>query len=89
VLDNHLNAVVIFVELSKAYDVVNHQILLDKLESCGVRGLLKSWFKSHLVNHIQFVEIAKIGSNNSLHKYSSLYRETSYRVAQGSILGPI
>jgi len=45
VLDNHLNAVVIFLDLSKAHDVLNHQILLVKLEICGVRGVLKSWFK--------------------------------------------
>jgi len=89
VLDNHLNAVVIFMELSKAYDVVNHQIVLVKLEICGVRGLLISWFKSQMVNVIQFVEIAKIGSNNTLHRYSSLYRETTYGVAQSPILGTI
>ena len=50
---------------------------------------LKSWFKSHLVNRIQFFEITKIGSNNTLHRYSSLYIETMYRVAQVSILGPV
>ena len=50
---------------------------------------MKSWFKSHLVNPIQFVEIAKFGSNNTLHIYSSLYIETMYRVAQVSILGPV
>jgi len=89
VLDNHLNAVRIFLELSKAYDVLNHQILLDKLEIYGVRGVLKSWFKSYTSNRIQFVEIAKIGNNNTLHRYSSLYSETIYRVLQGLILGPI
>jgi len=89
VLHNHLNAVGIFLDLSKAYDVLNHQILLDKLEIYGVRRVLKSWFKSYLSNRIQFVEIAKIGNNNTLHRYSSLYRETTYRVLQGSILGPI
>lgn len=68
-LDNHLNAVVIFLDLSKAYDVINHQILLVKLKIYGVRGVVKSWFKSDLVNRIQFVEIAKIGSNNILHRY--------------------
>ena len=70
-LDNHLNAVVILQELSKAHDVINHQILLFKLEICGVRVVLKSWFKSHLINRFQFVGIAKIGSNSTLHRYSS------------------
>ena len=50
---------------------------------------MKSCFKSHLVNRIQFVEIAKFGSNNTLHRYSSMYIETMYRVAQVSILGPV
>jgi hypothetical protein len=88
VLVNHLNAAVIFLDLSKSHDVLNHQILLLKLESCGVIGVLKSWLKSDLVNLIHFVEIAEIGSNNTLHRYSSLYRETTYRIGQGSILGP-
>jgi len=89
VLDNHLNAAVIFHGLSKAHDVLNHQNLLFKLEICGVSGVLKSWFKSHLINLIQFVEIAKIGSNNTMHRYSSLYIETTYVVAQVSVLEPI
>jgi len=46
---------------------------------------MKSLFKCHLVNCIQFVEIAKISSNNTLHRCSSLYIETMYRVAQVSI----
>jgi hypothetical protein len=50
--------------------------------------VLKSWFKSDLVNCIHFIEIAGIGSNNILHRYSSFYRETTYRIGQGSILGP-
>jgi len=89
VLDNHLNAVVIFQDLSKARVIPNHQILLFKLEICAVRVVLKSWFKSHLINHNQTVEIAKIGNNNTMHTYSSLYRQTIYGVAHGSILGPI
>jgi len=78
VLDSHLNAAVIFLELSKSYDFLNHQILLHKYEICAVSGVLKSWFKSHLSNCIQFVETAKSGSNNTLH--FSLYIETNYRV---------
>jgi len=89
VLDNHLNAAVIFQELSKDNVTLNHQILLFKLEICGVSDVLKYWFKSHLINHNQFVEIIKVGSNNTMHRFSSLYRETTYRVAKGSILKPI
>jgi hypothetical protein len=87
--DNHWNAAGIFLDLSEAYNILNHQILLEKLEIYGVRKVLKSWFKSCLSNHIQFVEITKIGSNNTLHRYSSLYKETNYGVPQHSILGPI
>jgi hypothetical protein len=51
--------------------------------------VLKCWFQSCLVNGIEFVEIPKICSNNTLHRYSSLYIEATYGVAHGSLLGPI
>jgi hypothetical protein len=89
VLDNHFNATGIFLDLSKAYGVLNHQILIDRLEIYGVRIVLKSWIKSYSANRIQFAEIAKIGNNNTLHRYSALYTDTTYGVPQGSILGPI
>jgi len=50
VLDNHLNAVGILLHLAEAYDVLNHQILLKKLEIYSVREVLKLWFKSYLSN---------------------------------------
>ena len=43
-LDKHLHAVGIFLELSKAYDVINHNRLLDKLDSYGIRGFVNRWF---------------------------------------------
>ena len=47
----------IFFDLSKAYDVLDHKILLFKLSTYGVRGLVNQWFTSYLSNRKQYVEI--------------------------------
>ena len=47
----------IFFDLSKAYDVLDHKILLSKLNTYGIRGLVNQWFKSYLCNRKQHVEI--------------------------------
>jgi hypothetical protein len=46
-LENKLHVIGIFLDLTKAYDVLNHQMLLDKLESYGIRGIANQWFQSH------------------------------------------
>jgi hypothetical protein len=56
-LDKQQRVVGIFLDISKAYDVINHNRLLDKLDSYGIRGLGKKWFQSYLTNRTQFVEI--------------------------------
>ena len=88
-LDNNLHAVGIFLDFTKAYDVINHNILLCKLESYGVRGIINSWFKSYLSERMQYVTITQNygNSNNILNKYSSLSRVNLNGVPQGSILG--
>jgi len=90
-LDNNLHAIGIFLDLTKAYDVLNHDILLHKLKSYGVRGLLNAWFKSCLSGRSQYVSITQTNKNNKnvLHKYSSLLRLNSNGFPQGSILGPL
>jgi len=64
-LDNNLHAVGIFLDLAKAYDVLNHDILLYKLESYGVRGILNTWLKSYLSGRSQYVSLTQIDNNKN------------------------
>ena len=47
----------VFVELQKAFDTVDHQILFAKLNHYGIRGVSNDWFKSYLSNRNQYVSI--------------------------------
>ena len=79
-LDNSNFACGIFIDLQKAFDTVDHQILLKKLEHYGVRGLANNWFKSYLTNRQQFV---------SINGFDSKKQPMKYGVPQGSVLGPL
>ena len=70
----------IFVDLRKAFDTVNHKILLSKLQHYGFRGLSLQWFGSYLKDRLQQVRI-----NDNLSPLSTV----NIGVPQGSILGPI
>ena len=56
-LDNNSFACGVFIDLQKAFDTVDHKILLHKLNYYGIRGKVNDWFKSYLSNRKQFVSI--------------------------------
>ena len=79
-LENGENIIGTFIDLSKAFDCVNHDILLGKLYRYGIRGQAHRWFSSYLQNRSQFV----LFHNSESDKASILCG-----VPQGSILGPL
>ena len=52
----------VFIDLRKAFDTVDHDILLTKLDHCGIRGLSNDWFRSYLKGRQQFVYTANQAS---------------------------
>ena len=79
-LNNRSHHYAIMVDLRKAFDVVNHEILLKKLEFYGFRGVPLEWFRSYLSNRQSFVQFGKVKSSMNT---------VNIGVPQGSILGPI
>jgi retron-type reverse transcriptase len=77
-------AVGIFCDIAKAFDCVDHDLLLMKLQYYGVQGLYLQWFKSYFQLRKQKVEL-----NNVNNKYSSDWERIRYGVPQGSVLGPL
>jgi len=85
-----LYAIGIFFYLPKAFDVISHRRLLDKLDYYGIRGLVNKWFQSYLTNRTQFVEISHVDKREFFqYKFQSSLRMITHGVPQGSILGPL
>ena len=79
-LDNWKFGCGIFIDLQKAFDTVNHEVLLMKLEHYGIRGTVLDWFKSYLTGRKRYVSVN--GSNSS-------YLNVTCGVPQGSVLGTL
>ena len=63
-LDKNMYTCRIFIDLEKAFDTVNHQIILSKLNHYGIRGVANSWFASYLSNRSQSVTLNGVTSSN-------------------------
>ena len=79
-LDNNKHVIGIYIDLSKAFDTIDHVKLLEKLYVYGVRGTTHSLLKSYLSNRLQYTSI--------LGKTSDML-PVKYGVPQGSVLGPL
>ena len=73
-------SLLLLIDFSKAFDMVDHELMLQKLYYYGIRGIAHDWFRSYLSHRKQYVKIN--GSVSSI-------REIEHGVPQGSILGPL
>ena len=78
-VDNRQVTLGIFLDFAKAFDTINHDILLQKMHHYGIRGIPLKWFKDYLMNRTQFVLY-----DGSVSKKQGI----SCGVPQGSVLGP-
>ena len=79
-IDEKKHVISVFIDFSKAFDTVKHDILLSKLEMYGIRGVANDWFRSYLTGRSQRVRVGSCISEEKL---------IINGVPQGSVLGPI
>ena len=78
--ENNLLTLGVFIDLSKAFDTVDHKILISKLYHYGIKGKTISWLKNYLQHRSQCVSLGYENSD---------FKEVKCGVPQGSILGPL
>ena len=79
-MDDKLISSLLMIDLSKAFDTINHELLITKLSIYGVSPSSLKWFKAYLTSRRQYVRIENVDSNSQIIRHG---------VPQGSILGPL
>ena len=79
-IENKLTSIAVYLDLSKAFDTLDHNILLRKLHHYGIRGIALDWFRSYLTDRNMYVDYKGITSKE---------HNINYGVPQGSALGPL
>ena len=79
-INNNEHTALLFLDLKKAFDTVDHRILLEKLKHYGIRGIAHDMYASFLTNRQQYVSLNNIQSNKMF---------VNCGVPQGSVLGPL
>lgn len=79
-IDNNQIILAVFLDFKRAFETINRELLIKKLEKIGVRGTALDWFRSYLLNRYQKVKF----NNNTSAKIESVHG-----VPQGTVLGPI
>ena len=85
-LENKKSTITVMLDLSKAFDTIEHTIMLKKLELFGVRGVCLTWFRSYLENRRMRVKCRVTNSQNEM---LSEYHTVNFGTPQGSCLGPL
>lgn len=89
-LDDGETVTALFLDLAKAFDTVDHAILLQKLASKGVTNQALKWFQSYLYNRKQAVAVTSLDQSSSTLTTTISSLQTVYSgVPQGSVLGPL
>ena len=83
--EHSLHSAAIFLDLSKAFDTLNHEVLLAKLHRYGIRGVANDWFRHYLTD---WTLRAKVPVSSNHVSYSNCY-DITYGTTQGSCLGPL